>query len=669
MCGIAGIMNLVESDPVPESLMRQMLGMIRHRGPDEFGIYLDPHVGLGSARLSILDLEGGQQPICNERGNLWIVFNGEIFNHDELRVDLENRGHRFKTRTDTEVVLHLYEEYGPECLLQLNGQWALAIWDTCERRLFLARDRLGVRPLFYTTDARRLVFGSEIKAILADPRISVEIDPTVLDQVFRYWSPLSPQTMFRGVVELPPGSYLIASSSRIEIQTYWNLEFPETESRRIRPPTSGEAADSLDELKSLLVDSTRIRLRADVPVGAYLSGGLDSSIIAYIIRNHTGVRLDTFSIAFNDPDYDESLFQRRMAEYLGTDHHVLQVGQNEIGKAFPEVIWHTEVPVMRTSPAPMWMLSRMVREHRYKVVLTGEGADEFLGGYDLFKEAAVRRFWARQPQSKWRPLLLRRLYPDIVGLGKASESCLTAFFGEGLSDTGSPFYSHAVRWRNNGRTRRFLSDRVMSASMADRGHGVTGQLPLRFDRWHPMARAQYLETRIFLSQYLLCSQGDRVAMANSVEGRFPFLDYRMVEFANRLPTGMKLRGLTEKYLLKKLGRQWLPPSIWQRPKRPYRAPINRCFFGPEDPGYVRDLLSPSSLRDSDLFNPESVGHLVDRITRGHRIGETDDMAVAGIISTQLLHRQFIAHFAKAPPVGDGERVKVCRSETMERLLP
>ncbi len=657
MCGIAGILNLTEGPPPSRDLVERMLAQIRHRGPDEFGLYLDDQIGIGNARLSIIDLSGGQQPITNEDATLWIVFNGEIFNYVELRPELEARGHRFATHSDTEVLLHAYEEYGPACLEKLNGQFAFAIWNTKDRSLFLARDRLGVRPLFYTHQNNRLIFGSEIKALLADRSLSAVIDPVVLDQVFTFWSPLAPRSIFRGIDQLPPGHYMQVRDGQLTIHSYWEPSFPEHGKFGTARKTENEY---LEELSTLLIDSARIRLRADVPVGAYLSGGLDSSIIASIIRNFTNNRLETFSIAFSDAIFDESVYQRKMADVLGTKHREVYATHADIGKVFPEVIWHTEVPLLRTSPAPMFLLSKLVRSHGYKVVLTGEGADEFLAGYDIFKEARVRRFWAREPQSLRRPMLLKRLYADIPGVADNNFAFLKAFFSQGLTETDLPHYSHAIRWRNTRRSTRFFSE-ALKTELINRNNPVFDQvkIPAQFKNWEPLAQAQYLEISVFLSQYLLSSQGDRVAMANSVEGRFPFLDFRMVEFCSRLPSDLKLRGLKEKYLLKKLGAKWLPPEIFARPKRPYRSPIHKSFFNKDAPAYVRELLSPESIRQTGLFNPNAVSQMVKKIESQAPIGETDDMALAGIISTQLLHHQFVAHFPHSASLPARSSIKIC----------
>jgi asparagine synthase (glutamine-hydrolysing) len=658
MCGVTGIYNLTSFSPITEALLRQMLGMIRYRGPDQFGVYRDEHVGLGSARLSIIDLGTGQQPICNEDGSLWIIFNGEIFNYVELRADLETRGHHFSTTSDTEVILHLYEEQGANCVNCLNGQFVFAIWDTKQRSLFIARDRLGIRPLFYTVADGQLIFGSEIKAILAHPAVHAELAPEALHQIFTFWSTLDPATAFKGIHQLPPGHHLTARDGDIKIAAYWQLQFGE-EANGNRTED-----DYLDELGELLIDATLIRLRADVPVGAYLSGGLDSSTTAAIIRNYTTNRLNTFSITFSDTAFDESVYQRQVADHLGTDHHIVHATHGSIGHVFPDVTWHTETPILRTAPAPMFLLSKLVREQGFKVVMTGEGADEFLAGYDIFKEDRIRRFWAKNPESQLRPLLLQRLYRDIGHLNTQRSGFMTTFFQQGLAETSRADYSHALRWRNTYRARRFFSKAVQAAAPDWEQQVKTSTLPgvrypRDFQQWHPLHRAQYLEATTFLAPYLLSSQGDRVTMAHSVEGRYPFLDYRVVEFCNRLPPHLKLHGLTEKYLLKRLARRWIPDAIWQRNKRPYRAPIQASFFNQDTPAYVRELLSADCVAQAGYFNPAAVQQLVKQIDGGMTLGETDGMALVGILSTQLIHQQFITDFKISPPLTENDDVKVC----------
>lgn len=634
MCGICGVLNLSPSERTDRTVIQQMLEMVRHRGPDGFGIYIDENIALGNSRLSIIDLDTGDQPICNENETLWIVFNGEIFNYIELKQDLERRGHRFTTKSDTETLLHMYEEFGIACLDQLNGQFSLAIWDNVKRSLLLARDRLGITPLFYTIHEKKLLFGSEIKSLLAYPGLRAEIDPIALQQVFTFWSVQSPKSAFVGIYELPPGHYLITNGEEISVNAFWSLDF----TKQISTHTENEY---LDELENLLIDSVRLRLRSDVPVGVYLSGGLDSSIVTSLIQRHSNYPLETFSISFSDPEFDESHFQIEVANFFSARHHVFNCSYEEIGNIFPDVIWHTETPILRTAPAPMFLLSKLVNDIGYKVVLTGEGADEFFGGYDIFKEMQVRRFWAKNPESSIRPMLLKRIYKDITGFSTAPMDYLKAFFKNGLMETDSPYYSHTLRWKNTARNTRFLRDidRIIQTP--------SDFLPENFFQWSHLAKAQYLEILTFLSPYLLSSQGDRMAMGNSVEERQPYLDYRLVEFSNHLPDKVKLNGLKEKWLLKRLGAKLLPEIIWKRLKKPYRAPIKQCFFT-NPPEYIKELLSEKSINEENYFNVNSVMALIQKASSSNQLSEIDSMALAGIISIQLLNQLFIKDFQLKP---------------------
>jgi asparagine synthase (glutamine-hydrolysing) len=664
MCGIVGTLDWSGERPPEVSLLRRMLGIIRHRGPDEFGLYVDDQVGIGCARLSILDLETGQQPIPNEDESLWIVFNGEVYNHPELRTKLERIGHRFSTRSDTEVILHLYEDLGPECLHRLNGQFAIAIWDTRQRELFLARDRLGIRPLFYTLLPQGLVFGSEIKALLLDPRVEARLDPHALAQAFTFWAPLAPRTAFQGIFELPPGHYMqVCAGSRTvrrSLSRYWNLTFPEAGAEaRISEEEGAE------QLRDLLSDATRLRLRADVPVGSYLSGGLDSTFIAALIRQHTPDTLCTFSIAFEEPAFDERAYQETATAFLGTDHRRTECTNADVGQVFPEVVWHAEAPLLRTSPAPMYLLSRLVHENHIKVVLTGEGADEFLGGYNIYKEDKVRRFWARQPESAWRPLLLRRLYPYVADLSRGGDAYLAAFFRQGLTAVDQTGYSHRIRWRNTARLQRLFCAGLRETLQ---GYDPVGEFLASLDGalpgWSPLTQAQYIEVTTFMSPYLLSSQGDRMMAGNSVEGRFPFLDHRVVEFCGRLPPHFKIQGLQEKAILKKSAQGLLPPRVWQRHKQPYRAPIHPAFLA-RPLGYVEALLSPRAIQAGGVFDPDTVAGLARKCRAGARVSEGDDMALVGVLSTQLLHHLFVDDFPPRP-VQEAQAVRICRGKEHAR---
>ncbi len=662
MCGITGTLDWSGEHPPDIGLLKRMLGIISHRGPDEFGLYVDRQAGIGCARLSIVDLSTGQQPITNEDESLWIVFNGEVYNHPELRADLERAGHRFTTRSDTEVILHLYEDLGPACLQRLNGQFAIAIWDTRKKELFLARDRMGIRPLFYTLLPHGLVFGSEIKALLLHPRVEARLDPRALAQAFTFWAPLSPRTAFQNILQLPPGHFMQIRDGSHTISRYWSLDFPPAgEEERI---SEEEAAG---QLRDLLSDATQLRLRADVTVGSYLSGGIDSTYIAALVRQHTPEALCTFSIAFEEAAFDERSYQEIATAFLNTDHRRTECTNADIGQIFPEVVWHTEVPLLRASPAPMYLLSRLVHENNIKVVLTGEGADEFLGGYNIFKEDKVRRFWARQPESAWRPLLLQKLYPYISDLARGG-NYMTAFFHQGLTEVDELGYSHHIRWRNTARLQRLFSAGLKeSLGKYNPVEEFLSSLNNTLPGWGTLAQAQYIEVATFMSPYLLSSQGDRMMAANSVEGRFPFLDHRVVEFSNRLPARFKIRGLEEKHVLKKSAQGLLPPQVWQRRKRPYRAPIHPAFFPPpssppmggkERGDYVNTLLSPGAIEASDIFNPKAVARLTHKCRTGARVSEGDDMALMGVLSTQLVHHLFVENFPLRP-VEAAHPVRIC----------
>jgi asparagine synthase (glutamine-hydrolysing) len=641
MCGVAGIATLSADASIDVDAVRRMLRPIRHRGPDGSGTYIDPlrRAALGHTRLSIVDLEGGAQPMHNEDESVWVSFNGEIFNYPELRHSLKQAGHRFHTQSDTEVIVHAYEQYGDEFVGQLNGQFAIALWDARRGRLLLVRDRVGILPLYYVKHGNALLFASEVKAFLpmlpGPPRLS----PTVLDQIFTFWAPRSPNTIFEGVLEVPPGRRLVLEEGVLRESTYWDWAFPED-----RQFLTGSADELAAELYDLLADATRIRLRADVPVGAYLSGGLDSSTLVALARRHSDAPLRTFSIGFEDAALDESSFQSRLAGHLGVEHSTITARNRDIAENFPATIFHAETPILRTAPAPMRMLSGLVRASGYKVVVTGEGADEVLGGYDLFKEAKIRRFWARQPESKWRPLLLKALYPYLDNLRSSSQHYLKSYYGLGLSAPDQPGFSHLTRWFTATQCKVFFSDEVRAAVNEEPIAALLERLPSAFERWDPFARAQYLEAKTLLSGYLLCSQGDRMLMSNSVEGRFPFLDHRVIEFASRLPPRMKMRVLNEKFLLKQAMAPYLPAEIIRRPKQPYRAPDIPAFFAEKPPPYVDDLLSREKLKRYGYFEPTKVSFLVDKIRHGRSAAYRDHMALVGILSTQLCHYHFIERF-------------------------
>lgn len=634
MCGIAGIVDYKTGKATP-SVVEKMLQAISYRGPDESGIYYSRFSAMGNVRLSILDLVSGQQPLSDQSGRFWIVYNGEIFNYVELKETLLKEGTIFKTESDSEVLVNLYAMHGKNCLSMLNGQFAFAIWDKQKEELFLARDRIGIRPLFYNFNENVFSFASEIKSIFEQPQIKREFDLKNLTQVYTFWTAITPNTAFRDIYELSPGHYLVYNKEGIKTEKYWSLQYE-------RKNGSITLEDAIGQFDELFYNSVKIRLRADVEVAAYLSGGIDSSTTVSYIKNIEPGVLNTFSIGFEDKDFDESSYQNEAARYLNTNHKAIECTGREIADSFPKVVWHSETPLTRTAPVPMFLLSRLVRENNIKVVITGEGADEMLAGYDIFKEAMIRRFWAKQPNSAIRPLLLKKLYPYMPQTRHANPMILKMFYGYKLEDTENPLYSHLIRWNNSNHIKKHFSDMLKAES---NGYSplddLIMKLPDGFDQWGGLEKSQWLETYIFMSGYLLSSQGDRMAMANSVEGRYPFLDYRVIEFCNSLPANYKLNGLTEKYLLKKLMKNSIPESIVKRSKQAYRAPINSTFFVKDPPEYIKLMLTPEYFKKTGIFNADSVSVLLAKAEKTGITSEVEDMVLTAVISTHLLYNQFI----------------------------
>ncbi len=639
MCGIAGIFQAEKISKNARSKLKAMIGTLYHRGPDECGFYFDQKIAMGMARLSIIDLIHGSQPISNEKQNIWIVFNGEIYNYKELRKTLENAGHVFTTKSDTEVIVHSYEQWGLDFVKHLNGQFAISIWDRRKQQLVLARDRLGIRPLFYFFQKNRLIFASEIKAILAEGSVQPEADLSALNEIFTLWVNVPPKTPFKNIFELPPGRLLVINQKGIKEIEYWDIPF--------KDETGPFRLSSIKaELYSLLEDAVKIRLRADVPVGAYLSGGLDSSIITALVNKIHQNRLKTFSVNFSNQSYDEQFYQKILIKRLNTEHRSLLVNEQDIFNHFFKVIKLSEKPLLRTAPAPLLALSSLVRKDQFKVVLTGEGADEFFAGYNIFKETRLRHFWARDPNSKSRPLLLSKIYPYIFNKQGAMNPFWQAFFKRHLTETENPLYSHLLRWENSAKIRLLLSDTLKGTYDFEQLQAtVLNYLKRVKGISTPLARAQYIEAKLFMNGYLLSSQGDRMLMGHSVEGRFPFLDHRVVEFAASLPDDLKLRGLNEKYILKKTFYPMLPQAISSRPKQPYRAPIAGYIFNNGKMDWLQEMLKESTIHSYGYFDPKKVKILKNKILhQAERISLVDEMAILAVLSTQLWHYHFFENF-------------------------
>ena len=567
MCGIAGIVRPRSDQPVDEDALLRMAAAIRHRGPDGFGLAQGGGAGLVSARLAIFDIPGGWQPSRVDGGSGIVVYNGEVYNHPELRQDLEREGAVFRTTCDTEVVHALLERDGLAALHALNGQFAFAWWQPERRRLTLGRDRFGVRPLHYAVLADgSIVFGSEAKALFASGEVAAEPDPAGLDEVFTLWGAIAPRTPFRGVRQVPPGSFVVWEDGEITAARRWWSD----EDAKAQGLGNGDAG-----LEELMRDSVRLRLRADVPVGTYLSGGLDSSLITALAQQERGGDVRSFSIAFSDPGYDERAHQEEVAAALGTEHHALEVSMGQIAEALPEVVWHTETPLIRTAPVPLFLLAQEVRKQHITVVATGEGADEVFWGYDLFKEVAIREIYESDPE---RALgLLDGLYAHLGGQGRRGAAWHRAFLDSAAP--GDPLESHlsraaataAVKALFSAELRETAGDGVLDRLRSDLPKAVLGATPLE--------RAGWLERKTLLEPYLLSAQADRVSMAHGVEGRFPFLDHRVFGLAARLPEERKLEGMRDKAALRDLARQVLPAVD----RRPRQAAIPR----PRGPAVLR----------------------------------------------------------------------------------
>lgn len=625
MCGIAGILRPDPAAPVDETALLRMARALRHRGPDGFGLLLDKGAGLVSSRLAIFDLPRAWQPLESEPAGSALVYNGEVYNHPELRAELERRGDSFATTSDTEVVLRLLERDGLAALDRLNGQFAFAWWEPQPRRLTLVRDRFGVRPLHYSLrDDGTLVFGSEAKALFASGEIDAQPDLLGIDEVFTLWGSRPPRTAFSGVEQVPAGGVVVWERGRVVAdRRWWQPRF---------------AADSPPdgELEELMRDSVRLRLRADVPVGTYLSGGLDSSLITALAQQETEGELRTFSVAFSDHLYDERSQQEQVAAAIGTRHHVVEVGAAEIAEAFPEVVRHAETPMIRTAPAPLFLLARAVREHGITVVATGEGADELFLGYDLFKEVELRELAKSDPE-----LALAHLDELYSYLGQANRrgTAFSRFVLETGADDGL-LGSHLTRVEATATVRSLYRSEVLE-SLAERSlERLRAELPTGFASWTRLDRAAFLEITTLLETYLLSTQGDRVAMASGVEGRYPFLDHRVFEYAARLPGAAKLDGPHDKLPLRRIAAALLPPEIANRAKQPYRAPEVAPFFAPGAPDWVEEALSPAALAETGIWDPGRVGGLLRRCRAGRANGVREGMGLVGVLSTQLWHRGF-----------------------------
>ncbi|WP_342235494.1 asparagine synthase (glutamine-hydrolyzing) [Inquilinus sp. OTU3971] len=593
MCGIVGLFSSDRDRPIDPGHLRAMTGRLRHRGPDDGGAFAAGGVALGFTRLSIVDLATGNQPHHSEDGQITSVCNGEIFNHRELRQELERRGHSFRTRCDVEVLVHLYEDYGADFVSKLNGQFAFALYDRRRHRLLLGRDHVGIAPLFYTEAGGELLFGSEIKALLAHPAVERRVDLAGLDQILTFPGMVSPTTMFQGIHALPPGHVLEVGSGPARAWPYWDLVYPEA----ARPAERRETEFYVARLEELLLASVRRRLDADVPVGFYLSGGLDSSLIGALAQAAAPDRLfHSYSITFPQADIDERRPQRLMAERLGSRHHEIEFPPAEILRRLRQAVAAAEAPLKEAYNTCSLALSAMVRESGHKVVLTGEGADELFAGYVGYRldVAGGRVPGTADP--------LEAMLEDEV---RAELWGDPAFFYERdyrlFRDAKAGLYSPAVA----ATLPQFdctLRPPVDRSCLAGR---------------HPLHQRSYADFKLRLADHLLADHGDRVSYANSIEARYPFLDIEVVEFVRSIPPDLLVRDDTEKWLLRQIARRYLPPAVAGREKFSFVAPGSPYLLA-QRVDWIDDLLSPELIRRQNYFDAETV----ERLRRQHLAGNT-----------------------------------------------
>jgi asparagine synthase (glutamine-hydrolysing) len=632
MCGIAGVYGVDSCKESRRVEIQNMIAPIRHRGPDGWGYYASSEIALGHARLSIVDLATGDQPLTS--GNLVISFNGEVYNYIEIRKDLEKKGIQFVTTSDTEVILKAFAYYGEKCFKLFNGQFAILIWDKQKQELIVARDRFGIRPLYILEHKQKIYFSSELKAFDYLKDYSREFDVERLFEHCLLWNTYSDHTIYRGVKSLPGGSYAKYKNGIKQTEKkYYELGENYFNDQR-------SFKDIEEEFQFLLQNSVSLRLRSDVPVGAYLSGGIDSSVITYLVNKTTQKQFKTFSIAFDDKEFDESTYQDDMVRQINSNHYSLKINHKNIDKHFPEAIYHTDRPVFRTAAVPLYLLSEKVRESDIKVVLTGEGADEVLWGYDSFKEVKLLDFWSRYPESNLRPQLIKKLYPHLNHFSDERQyGMMKMFYEEFLGKVNNKLASTNIRINNNKIIKNYFNrDYKLKYNEEGMIDGMSSILPSNYESWSLLQQNQFLEIKTLLAGYLLSSQGDRMSLAHGVEGRYPFLDHRLVDHLFCINEKFKMNGFSQKYLLTKSFKNHIPSSILNRPKRPYMSPDLRSFIVN---GKLTDnsafFLSKEMINDYGLFEYRFLKRFLDKFKDGvpANIGYRDNMIITFILSTQI----------------------------------
>jgi asparagine synthase (glutamine-hydrolysing) len=601
MCGICGVCNLRDEKPVPAELVSQMTRLLAHRGPDDSGIFLDGNIGLGVARLSIIDLSGGHQPMFNEAGTTWLAFNGEIWNYRALRQELTQKGHRFHTNSDTETIIHTYEEYGVDSVARLHGMFAFAIWDGSRRRLLLARDRLGKKPLYYTRVDDTLVFASEIKSLLSHPKVKRRVDVQALADFLSVRYVPGPATLFANIYKVQPGHWLLFENGTLREECYWDYTFGETGHHAMQ--------DYIQGIRQHVERAIEERMMADVPLGSMLSGGVDSSIITGIMSQMMDEPVKTFSVGFDIPAYNELPYARLVSGHFGTEHHELVVNCADLTRYWPLLTWHRDEPVSEPSDLGVYLISRLARQH-VKVVLSGEGGDELFAGYPKYVVDWLARYYHVLPAPMRDRLIMPLLDRLPYRLRKMKNAART------LSQPSPQRWMSWFGIFNDQWKERLLSESTKASVDCDSSRLFSRWLeqnPQRDD----LSSMLYLDTKIWLPDNLLM-KGDKMTMAASIESRMPFLDYKLVEYAASIPSHIKVRPFQAKYLLKRAYQDFLPEVILTRKKMGFNVPID-VWFREEQ----RDLLSRLLL--SDLARSRSfLNHdYIARLLSDHQQGKTN----------------------------------------------
>lgn len=656
MCGIAGILA-----PAPDlHVALRMISQLTHRGPDAGYVWSNDRVVMGARRLSIINLEHGVQPAFSGDGKVVALLNGEIYNHVEIRKELEAEGAVIRDGSDVEVIPHAYDRWGEDFVSHFNGQFAIALWDGRRSNLLLARDRVGLKPLFYTApETGEFLFASEIKGLFAHPGVRRELDVTSIAQIFTFWTLVDSHAPFTGIQQVPCGTVLRFDRDGRQIGRHGYWEVPWAHGA----DGNGESFDAcVETFREKLRDAVRLRLRADVPVGTYTSGGVDSSVINHIATRELNHRdTETFSVAFENPLYDESAYQKQLAGHLGLTHNSVLCRDADIYDFLPDVIFHAEAPLFRTAPVPMYLLSRAVHERGLKVVLTGEGSDEVTWGYDIFRETKVRRFWAKEPESRKRPQLFRKMYGYLPQFqNNRTFNIMIGFFKKGLTETDDPLYSHALRITNSTATQMFFSEEIRRRVQARPPIEVLkSSLASDYAERSPLEKCQYLEMKTLLAGYLLSSQGDRMQNAHSVEGRCPYLDHHVIEYLATIPEHYRLKVLKDKHILREAYRPHLPPELVDRAKFAYRAPEMEAFVDDRS-GIVAELLGEKALNEAGIFEHAVTRNLLARMRskKSEHYSTRDNMAFVQMLSTQLLYYLFVKDFAAREKgvAGDFKRI-------------